>query len=161
MIYVILILGVIGLDFLSKIFVKKNYEINKEVVIYKNLRFKHIKNNGLAFGFLNKFQKAIYLLVFLSLMLFSFLFGKVFDKNMKMQNIAYSLALAGGLGNFIDRVSNKNITDFIYFKINKSFKNIKINLPIFNIADIAILLGVVLMFISEIVLLIKYIFSKK
>ncbi|MFI3231694.1 MAG: signal peptidase II, partial [bacterium] len=151
----------VGTDFLSKELIKRKYEINEEVKIYKSLYVKHIKNNGLAMGFLSKFQNAIYIMMLSSLMLFTFLFGKGFEKNSKIKNIGYSFVLSGGLGNFIDRFFNKNITDFIYVKIDKRFKDKKINVPIFNIADIFILAGSVLMAVGEIVMQIKGLFNKK
>ena len=44
---------------------------------------------------------------------------------------------AGAIGNFIDRIINGYVVDFIYFEI--------INFPIFNIADIYVCISVFLL----------------
>ena len=63
--------------------------------------------------------------------------------------MAFSFALGGALGNFIDRIKNKNITDFIYVKYKKA--------PIFNLADIFLVISPILIFFKEI----KDIITKK
>jgi signal peptidase II len=52
-----------------------------------------------------------------------------------MQNLAIVLFFSGALGNAIDRVIYKFVVDFIDIKW--------FNFPVFNIADIAIVLGAV------------------
>lgn len=52
-----------------------------------------------------------------------------------MENLAISLFFAGGLGNAIDRVQYKFVVDFIDIKW--------FDFPVFNIADIAVVLGAV------------------
>ena len=49
---------------------------------------------------------------------------------------------AGAIGNFIDRVSLNYVVDFLYFKL--------IDFPIFNVADIFVVLGGVLLILSAI-----------
>jgi signal peptidase II len=43
---------------------------------------------------------------------------------------------SGAIGNFIDRVSQNYVTDFLYFSL--------INFPIFNVADIYVTVSVLL-----------------
>ena len=47
--------------------------------------------------------------------------------------------IAGAIGNFIDRVTNQYVIDFLYFKL--------INFPIFNVADIYVTCAAFAMFI--------------
>ena len=49
--------------------------------------------------------------------------------------IFLSIVLGGGLGNFIDRLMHKAVTDFLFLSFNKNI--------IFNIADLFIMIGVV------------------
>ena len=68
------------------------------------------------------------------------------EKKYLPMNIAGALVWAGALGNAIDRVDKKTVTDFIYF--------VPINFPRFNVADIyitvsAIMLGIVLIFVYK------------
>jgi hypothetical protein len=51
--------------------------------------------------------------------------------------IAMSLQLAGALGNFLDRVTIKYVTDFISIG----------NFPVFNVADACISVGVVILLV--------------
>ena len=51
-------------------------------------------------------------------------------------DILVTLILSGGIGNMIDRVIHDYVIDFIYFKI--------INYPIFNVADIYVVVGTIL-----------------
>lgn len=60
-------------------------------------------------------------------------------KNPRYTPFIYTLffILAGALGNFIDRVMNQYVVDFIYVKL--------IDFPIFNLADCYITVSVVIM----------------
>ena len=49
------------------------------------------------------------------------------------------LLLSGAIGNFIDRVSQSYVVDFIYFSL--------IDFPIFNVADCYVSISAVLLFI--------------
>ena len=67
-------------------------------------------------------------------------------KNTKITSIA--LILGGGIGNLIDRLFRGHVIDYI--DINKF-----ITYPLFNLADICIVLGVILIFLSLIIEIIK------
>lgn len=54
-------------------------------------------------------------------------------------SIAGMLILAGGISNFIDRVWYGNVIDFLQFHINDWY------FPVFNIADVSITVGAILM----------------
>jgi signal peptidase II len=56
--------------------------------------------------------------------------------------IALGLMLGGAIGNFIDRLFRKEVVDFINTYI------FSYDFPIFNVADSALCVGVVLLFIQ-------------
>ncbi len=64
--------------------------------------------------------------------------------NLKKENLYQFwfivLIFSGAIGNFIDRIKNKYVIDFIYFK--------PIDFPVFNFADILITIGCMLMIIT-------------
>ena len=62
----------------------------------------------------------------------------------RVLSIGYSLVLAGLLGNFIDRLIDGYIIDYLSFKI------LGYSYPIFNLADILIVVGIVIVIIKEI-----------
>ncbi len=150
MIYFIIIILLILLDLGSKAYIKKKYKLNEDVSIYKDkIYICHIKNEGLAYGFLKNSKKLIYIIVSICLLLVTILFYSAFKENSKLKKLAFSFALGGAIGNFLDRIKNKNITDFIYIKYKKA--------PVFNLADIFLFMAPILILIKEL----KYIIIKR
>ena len=143
MIYIFIIFLLIFIDLFSKNYINKNFKLGQKKSVYKDkIYIYHIKNKGLAYGFLKNSKNIIYILVFLALIGLLLLFYLIFKDGSKLKKIAYSFALGGALGNFIDRIKNKEVTDFIYLKYKNS--------PIFNFADIFLLISVILLFTEEI-----------
>ena len=66
-------------------------------------------------------------------------------KDNKLNNIAFGVLFGGILGNFLDRLFVGFVRDFISFKIGNYY------FPTFNIADMAIVIGVILIIISTII----------
>ncbi|MGE0399797.1 MAG: signal peptidase II [Kofleriaceae bacterium] len=60
----------------------------------------------------------------------------------RLERIALGLVAGGALGNLIDRIRHGGVTDFIRWRIGEH------RWPIFNVADAALLVGVVLMFVA-------------
>lgn len=56
----------------------------------------------------------------------------------KIETIALSLAVGGGIGNLIDRIAFGSVTDFLNFGIGQ------VRTGIFNVADMAIMAGLFL-----------------
>ncbi len=59
------------------------------------------------------------------------------------------MLLGGAIGNFIDRIRLGYVVDFLSFKLGKNY-----NFPVFNVADIFIVLGTIL--VMGLILLDKY-----
>ncbi|MBO4982103.1 MAG: signal peptidase II [Lachnospiraceae bacterium] len=104
------------------------------------LELQYLENRGSAFGML-KNQKVFLLFVgavFLLVLLF-FLFKLPRQKKFNSVHILFSVIIAGGLGNMIDRLRFDYVVDFIFFVL--------IDYPIFNVADIYIVLATIGLFI--------------
>ena len=97
------------------------------------LRF--VLNPGMAFSLLS--GKQLFLIIATSIALILVAYGLFFRSRGKLlQQIAFILVLAGGIGNLIDRVLNGEVVDYI----NPLF----IDFAVFNFADILVCVGVAL-----------------
>ncbi len=61
----------------------------------------------------------------------------------RLQRAAYALILGGAAGNLIDRLRAGTVTDFVRWRVHDHLW------PIFNVADAALLVGVVLLFVAS------------
>ncbi|MBQ4263667.1 MAG: signal peptidase II [Bacilli bacterium] len=143
-IYIILfIISLIGLDQLSKYLIVINFQNNEHYEIINNFfELRYITNTGAAFGM---FNGNTFILGIISLFLVFYIIREI-KLNIKNKLELYSLLLilSGALGNLIDRFFRGYVVDFISFKIfNKQ-------MPIFNIADIFITIGVFMLIICVI-----------
>ena len=75
-------------------------------------------------------------------MLFIYILRESLKSKRLFSDIYYSLIMGGILGNFLDRVAFKGVRDFIDIKV------FSYNFPVFNIADMAIVIGAILYIIS-------------
>ena len=110
--------------------------INKDYLLFK-LDF--VKNYGAAF---NIFSGSRIFLSLISILFSILLIFLIFRKNTlnSLDLYSYSFILGGTLGNGIDRIYKGFVVDFINLNI--------INFPVFNIADISINIGFILLFYS-------------
>ena len=135
--YLIIISFFCIIDQLSKIYINYNSHklINKDLLI---LTIDFVRNYGAAF---NIFSGSRIFLSFISVTSAIILSYFIFISENKLINkYGLSFILAGSIGNGIDRVLNGYVIDFIKIKF--------INFPVFNIADIVINIGVLLLIIS-------------
>ena len=149
MIYIVsaLILAfTLALDLITKwLAVKHSFDI---VIIPELLKFKLAYNTGGAFSFLGGAKWAMPLFIVLTVIVLLAIIGYFIFTIVKKKKIskwlAVSLALsfAGALGNMIDRICFGKVRDFIYL-----FYNTDIFPAIFNVADIALVVGLIMIII--------------
>ena len=97
-----------------------------------------VRNYGAAF---NIFSGSRVFLSFISLISTIILSYFIFIRDNRLINkYGLSFILAGSIGNGIDRIYNGYVIDFIKIKL--------IDFPVFNIADIVINIGVLMLIIS-------------
>lgn len=130
---IIIVILLIVIDQLSKILV---VNFVKEPIGNEFIGLEIVKNTGMAFGFYDGNVKNILLTIFVLAIILNFVKNQIERIDNKTM-ISISLVLAGGISNLIDRFIRGGIIDFI--KIYK--------FPIFNIADILIVLGWILLVI--------------
>lgn len=146
---ILLVLAVIAADQFSKIMVRKQID-HHEVLNYLGDHFSimHVENTGafLSLGdALHGFPKILLLSVLPLVVLGFALYYTLSAKELtRMMIIGMSLVVGGGIGNIIDRVAFGSVTDFFY--ISFSF----FRTGIFNIADMAVTAGAIIIFFSSI-----------
>ena len=96
-----------------------------------------VYNYGVAFSFL---ENKRYLILLFSLILIYFLFNLRKDlPKTKKYDILFGVILGGIIGNLIDRVFRGYVIDYLETFI------FGISFPIFNLADICVTLGIIIM----------------
>ena len=142
---------VLLLDQITKIWVDNAMRLYETRPIVPGLFDLHyIRNTGAAFGFLSgteaTFRIPFFVLVSLvAIGIILYLFYKL-DESEVMMPLALSLVLGGAIGNLVDRVRMGEVIDFLLVHY-KSF-----HWPAFNVADIAITVGVFLLILRIFIL---------
>ena len=136
----LLVSVLLGLDLLFKYLVSTY--LTTVNIIDNFFSLTYVLNDGAAFSL---FASRTYLLILIALLcLFFIIYELKSNLDDRILSIGYSLALAGLLGNFLDRLIDGYIIDYLSFKI------LGYNYPIFNFADILIVVGIVIVIIKEI-----------
>ncbi|NLY91032.1 MAG: signal peptidase II [Firmicutes bacterium] len=141
MFFYVIICLVVGVDQLTKGLIQRALVLHQSLTVVPGfLALTRINNPGAAFGIL---QHKTILLVVAPLLFFSLVF--FFRKEILEYPMAFRLGLAfclgGAAGNLIDRIRNGGqVIDFI----DLEFWPLQ-NFPVFNLADSAIFIGVLLM----------------
>ena len=130
------------LDLISKNYAINSLIINHSVTINSFLNLTLAFNYGAAFSFLSDaggWQRWFFI-IFSFLVIFVIAYILINDKD--TQYIAYSFVIGGALGNLYDRIVYGYVIDFIEIHYNNFYW------PIFNIADVAISIGIILLLYS-------------
>ena len=116
-------------------------ELSGQKIKRKNMTFTLVKNEG-AFKGLLKDHPMVLLSVQVIGVVFVFVLFllQLFVKKDKLLTIGLSLLLGGAIGNLIDRIRNKYVTDFFAFKWTKNLY--------YNLADMFIFIGALITLIK-------------
>lgn len=105
----------------------------------------YVLNPGAAFGFLAKMSEQYRVVFFVLVTIIAIaivVYLLIKEKSVLLRRYAYSLILAGAIGNLIDRITIGKVVDFFDFYIGKY------HWPAFNVADISISVGVGLLILD-------------
>jgi signal peptidase II len=144
--------AVIALDQYTKYLICANLGMYGRIeVIPGYLDIIHIRNSGVAFGFLKGFgtqYKTLSLIgvAAVAVFLLGFLISQV-RRDQKLQAFSLALIVGGAIGNIIDRFRLGEVVDFV----DAHWQGIY-HWPAFNVADMAISIGIVLLLIDELLL---------
>ncbi|CAM2760847.1 signal peptidase II [Dolosigranulum pigrum] len=136
-IYYIIAMILIGLDQLSKYLTVQEIALGEVVPVIPNvLSLTYIRNSGAAWSILEDqmiFFYVITVVVVGALIYFLHTEGK----RSPIASTGIAFIMGGAIGNFIDRLHLKYVIDMIRLEF--------INFPIFNVADMALTIGVIIL----------------
>ncbi|MBE5955609.1 MAG: signal peptidase II [Lachnospiraceae bacterium] len=141
------ILVLVLLDQYTKGLSVKYLKDQADIPIIKDVfELAYVENRGAAFGMMQNKQTFFIITTILVLGLILWIFHTMpMEKKFLPGRITLVFIIAGAVGNFIDRVSQGFVVDFLYFKL--------IDFPVFNVADIYVTCAV---FVLAFLLLIYY-----
>lgn len=117
----------------------RNQLIDRNIDIWKDvLSLTFTKNTGAAWGLFKNHTEILSAFSFVLAVIMYILYLKMPDaKRIRPLKVILVIVIAGAIGNGIDRIAFKYVTDFIYFEL--------INFPVFNVADCYITIGMFLL----------------
>ena len=134
---IILPIFIILFDQITKFIVEK-YLYFKQISIIDNvLLFTYVQNRGGAWGIFNNIP--LLFIVLVPIVIIGLFLYAIHSKR-KLEIVSIFMIIGGALGNYIDRLIRGYVVDFIDFRI----------WPVFNVADIFVVLGGILLIISAI-----------
>lgn len=140
--YYIIAAIIIAIDQFTKWIIVKKMELYEQIPIIENFfYFTSHRNKGAAWGILQDQMVFFYIITAIVIIGIIFYMEKYALDN-KLLAISLSFILGGAIGNFIDRLFYQEVVDFLDFII------FGYDYPIFNIADSALVVGVILVVIA-------------
>jgi signal peptidase II len=125
--------AVIVLDQVAKAIVRSQIVIGEQIDVFGPLGLTQTHNTGVAFGLAGGTGAPLVILMLVALGVVTYLFAQ--DTARPGMWVASGLLAGGAVGNLIDRVGAGHVTDFIELP----------PWPPFNVADVCITFGVVLL----------------
>lgn len=139
LLYYIIALIIVGIDQFTKYLTVTNIPLHEtREVIPSLLSFTYHQNTGAAWSILEG-QMMFFYIVTLIVVGVIIYYLHAYGKSDRLFAFSLSLILGGAIGNFIDRLFLQYVVDMIRLEF--------INFPIFNIADVALSVGVGLMIV--------------
>lgn len=131
------------IDQLIKLLVRNTIMGVEKVIIPNFFYLSGVKNTGGAFSILS--DNSIFLAFFsiiVIILLGMYIYKKKITSNIEM--ISYSILIGGIIGNLIDRIIFGGVYDYLGFIFGSYYY------PIFNLADMGIVIGIILFIILEV-----------
>jgi signal peptidase II len=132
------------LDRITKYWIMQNLPIMGEININSFFSIVHVRNFGGVFGILHQSGYAKYIFILVPVLVAAALVFIIFKYTMSsLKMLALTLVLSGALGNIYDRVFYGSVVDFLDFFYGTY------HWPAFNVADIAVSIGIGLIILLE------------
>jgi len=130
---------IVLIDQIIKFFIETKL-FGKSVEIINNIfSLTYLRNNGAAWGIFS--ENNFILIIITPILILGVMYYLYKISNEKSEKIIGAMVVGGAVGNYIDRLFRGYVVDYIDFKI----------WPVFNFADICIVLGCIIFIINLIV----------
>jgi signal peptidase II len=133
---VLVLVLVIAADQLSKHAVESSLVQGEERRLLPGVQLVDTRNNGIAFGFLPGSHVAVTIAIGVALLALLVYFAR--HSHATLIWLPTGMLIGGAVGNVVDRLRAGSVTDFI---------KLPLGWPPFNLADVCITLGVVILFL--------------
>lgn len=143
--YAGLVGGIVALDAITKYIVQQSLVLYHPVPILGDFfRLTYIYNPGAAFGLhLGSYSRYIFLALTVVAVVVLFLWYRSTPVDDRLRLVAIASVTGGAIGNLVDRVrSHRGVVDFLDVGIGA------VRWPVFNVADIAVTTGAILLAVS-------------
>lgn len=142
----VITLFIVVIDQASKQIVLNSMELYESVqpipALETVFQFTRTFNTGAAFGVLNQAGDIFLLIAIIVIGIMLYVYPRV-PEYAPLTRFGMGLVCGGAIGNAIDRVRHGHVVDFIHYRIPDVISNVS------NLADHAIVLGVILIFIDS------------
>ena len=128
-------------DLITKYFVKNNLILNQSIKINEFLDLVYVQNYGVSFGLFSGILSH-WIFILIGILIVFFILYLIFVSIKKLEKLAYFIIIIGAIGNIIDRFINTFVVDFI------SLHYMDYYWPAFNLADIYITIGIIMLLLS-------------
>lgn len=153
-VYFVIVAIIIAIDQLTKLWIVRDFELHESVsVIGEFFQITSHRNRGAAFGILQD-QRWFFIIITIIIVIgIIWYMLKMVREGATLLPIALTFVLGGALGNFIDRVRTGEVVDFMHFTFTFDWfgRQIKYEYAIFNVADMAVVLGVILVLLDTLI----------
>jgi signal peptidase II len=141
---------ILSLDQLLKHLIQSKWTLQSEHSLIPGfLKGVYKQNYGFGFGLLQQSPKQLQEIFFIAVPIFALvlivlIFIKLRDNQM-LSSVALTTIFSGAIGNLLDRIKYGYVVDFLQFQLGDKVFPSK-----FNLADVSIIVGVILMFVSTV-----------
>ena len=141
MIKTVVFIFLISLDLFTKFLIQNNLFINQSIKINVFFDLVYVQNFGVSFGLFSE-SVPYWLFIIIGLLIVLIIYYLMEVSRNLLEKYAYFIIITGAMGNIIDRSLNTFVVDFISIHYENFYW------PAFNLADIYITIGILMLLFS-------------
>lgn len=136
---VILLSLIVMIDLISKYYIQSIMTLGDSIMVIKNFFYiTFVDNKGAAWGILSGRLELFFIITIVVIVVITYMLFTT-ERRKVLLRLALVVILAGSLGNFYDRIVFGYVRDFL------NFYPFGYDFPVFNVADMSLSLGYVLL----------------